>query len=243
MVCQKPHWNRDAVSNSWVWQDSWGAVTPRTPKENSATKQSIDGASLLLVHVTMNPNDTMTISSKNATRPMPQLCIAVQPPADAPLIENVPFCTQSFGSLLLTHAFHLSCDRSRVGILKDSKPTKSKMQAIGSHSTPLSIYLLLTAANTHTLSMYLQAPGVKVLSVLPPHHCQPAWSRSVAISSSNSIEQNPDEAFRGWDRSMGFSDTSQFLIVSRASCDAMKKLQPELVVHSRWCLNFISHSV
>ena len=154
MVCQKPHWNRDAVSNSWVWQDSWGAVTPRTPKENSATKQSIDGASLLLVHVTMNPNDTMTISSKNVTRPMPQLCIAVQPPADAPLIENVPFCTQSFGSLLLTHAFHLSCDRSRVGILKDSKPTKSKMQAIGSHSTPL-FYIFAAYCRKHSHSFHV----------------------------------------------------------------------------------------
>ena len=40
---------------------------------------------------------------------------------------------------------------------------------------------------------------------------------------------------------MGFSDTSQFLIVSRASCVAMQELQPDLVVHSRWCLNFISH--
>ncbi len=90
MVCQKPHWNRDALSNSWVWQDTWGAVTPRTPKENPATKQMIDGASLLLVRVAVNPDATMTISSNNAARHMPELRIAVQPPADAPLIDNVP---------------------------------------------------------------------------------------------------------------------------------------------------------
>lgn len=92
MVCQKPHWNRDALSNMFVWQDTWGAVTPRTPKEIPATKQMIDGPSLLLVRVAVNPDATMTISSKNAARHMPELRIAVQPPADASLIDNVPSC-------------------------------------------------------------------------------------------------------------------------------------------------------
>ncbi len=90
MVCQKPHWNRES------WQDTWGAVTPRTPKENSSTGQIIDGPSLLLVDVVMNPDATMTISSKNAARPMPALHISVKPPADAPLIENVHNCAQLF---------------------------------------------------------------------------------------------------------------------------------------------------
>ena len=89
MVCQRPHWNRNSASNAFEWQDSWGAVTPRTPKENSATKQKIDGSSLLLVHVTVHPDATMTISSRNASRPMPDLRVAAQPPPDAPLIENV----------------------------------------------------------------------------------------------------------------------------------------------------------
>jgi hypothetical protein len=87
--------------------------------------------------------------------------------------------------------------------------------------------------------MYLQSPDVKVLSVLHPDHRPPAWSRSVAISSSNSIEENPAEAFRGWDLSMSFSDTSQFLILSRASCAAMRDVtqqqQPELVCTSPPC--------
>jgi hypothetical protein len=83
MVCQKPHYNRD------TWQDTWGAVTPRTPKENPSTGQIIDGPSLLLVDVAMNPDATMTVSSKNAARPMPALHISVRPPADAPLIQNV----------------------------------------------------------------------------------------------------------------------------------------------------------
>jgi hypothetical protein len=51
----------------------------------------------------------------------------------------------------------------------------------------------------------------------------------VALTSSNSIEKNPAEAFKGWYQGMSFSDTSQFLIVSRASCCAMRELRPELV--------------
>jgi hypothetical protein len=78
--------------------------------------------------------------------------------------------------------------------------------------------------------MYLQAPGVKVLSVLAPEQHVGAWSRAVSISHpSTSIEENPAEAFRGWHQGMGFSDTSQFLIVSRSSCDAMRAQQPDVV--------------
>ena len=84
VVCQNPHWN--AGKNEW--QDSWGAITPRT-KPNPQKNQIIDGAILLLVDAAMNPDATMTISSKNAARLMPELRVAVQPPAHAPLIHNV----------------------------------------------------------------------------------------------------------------------------------------------------------
>jgi len=78
--------------------------------------------------------------------------------------------------------------------------------------------------------MYLQAPGVKVLSVLAPAQRDAAWSRSVSISyPSTCIEKNPAEAFGNWHQGMGFADTSQFLIVSRSSCDAMRAQHPELV--------------
>jgi len=85
-------------------------------------------------------------------------------------------------------------------------------------------------AHFDALGMYLQAPGVKVLSVLAPEQHVGAWSRAVSISHpSTSIEENPAEAFRGWQQGMGFSDTSQFLIVSRSSCDAMRAQQPDVV--------------
>ena len=77
--------------------------------------------------------------------------------------------------------------------------------------------------------MYLQAPNVKVLSVVAPDHAVPAWSRLVSISESNTVQENPGEAFSGWDRGMSFSDTSQFLVVSRASCEEMRLRQPALV--------------
>ena len=92
----------------------------------------------------------------------------------------------------------------------------------------------MTAA-FHILFMYLQepesveAPNVKVLSCVAPDRAVPAWSRLVSISESNTVQENPGEAFSCWDRGMSFSDTSQFLVVSRASCDEMKKLQGALV--------------
>jgi hypothetical protein len=91
MVCHKPHWNIvDYAANSWGWQDSWGALTPRTPKQNSLTKSTIDGPSLLLTQVEVHSDATLTLCSKNASRAMPSIRFAARPPADAPLIENVP---------------------------------------------------------------------------------------------------------------------------------------------------------
>ena len=84
----------------------------------------------------------------------------------------------------------------------------------------------MTAA-FHILFMYLQepesveAPNVKVLSCVAPDRAVPAWSRLVSISESNTVQENPGEAFSGWDRGMSFSDTSQFLVVSGASRRAM----------------------
>ena len=94
-----------------------------------------------------------------------------------------------------------------------------------------------------TLCRYLQAPGVKVLSVLAPEQRDRSWSRSVSISyPSTSIEKNPSEAFAGWQQGMGFSDTSQFLILSRSSCDAMRAQHPESVcvrISPDCCLSFL----
>jgi hypothetical protein len=108
---------------------------------------------------------------------------------------------------------------------------RSRLQASGFPST-LAVDVLRCAMHNklfYTISIYLHAPGVKVLSVVAPDQRDPAWSRTVDISTSNTVEKNPDEAFRSWHRSISFSDTSQFLIVSRASCDAMREKQPELV--------------
>ena len=131
MVCHKPHWN--TMSTVRAWQDKWGAITPRTPKENPATNSKVDGSSLLLVHVAVNPDGCVTISSKNAARPMSDLHVAIKPAADAPLIENVPTLTPRLAAR--AHPCPLPCDRSRVGTLMGSKLTRSRPQASGSQST------------------------------------------------------------------------------------------------------------
>jgi len=133
MVCQNPHWN--TMSTVRAWQHTWGAITPRTPTENPATNEKVDGSSLLLVHVAVNHDDcTVIVSSKNAARPMSDLRVAIKPPADAPLIENVQRLTPHLA--VRAHPFPLPCHRSHVGTLMVSKPSRSSLQAVGSQSTP-----------------------------------------------------------------------------------------------------------
>jgi predicted heme/steroid binding protein len=147
MVCHNPCFNKGG------WQDTWGAVTPRT-LPNSDREQVIYGPSLLLVDVTMNPDATMTISSKNEARHMPDLRIAVKPPVGAPLIDNVQFCSPPFETPL--PFLKTSRYRSHAGTLKALKPMRSKKLASGSLSALL---LARCVANDCCLSRYFHVPA------------------------------------------------------------------------------------
>jgi predicted heme/steroid binding protein len=154
MVCHKPCFNNKK------WQDTWGAVTPRTIPADAVTpetrdeKQVIYGPSLLLVDVTMNPDATMTISSKNEARRMPDLRIAVKPPVGAPLIDNVPFFSPPFETPL--PFLNTSRYRSHVGTLKALKPMRLKKLASGSLSALL---LARCVANDRCFSHSFHVPA------------------------------------------------------------------------------------
>lgn len=150
MVCHNPCFNNKK------WQNTWGAVTPRTKPDDSVTpkKQVIHGSSLLLVDVTMNPDATMTISSKNEARRMPDLRIAVKPPVGAPLIDNVPFFSPPFETPL--PFLNTSRYRSHVGTLKALKPMRLKKLASGSLSALL---LARCVANDRCFSHSFHVPA------------------------------------------------------------------------------------